>query len=109
MGMNVKAFSGFDSSQAQIKEMEEHVMATRTAWLNWSSRGSEWVLRLYEDEGGWRYENSWKIEERGEDEDGNSLDVVSDAALCYLANLQDDGYRLKVTLDGNYTQRGMED
>lgn len=81
----------------------------RTAWLNWSEKGKEWVLRLYEDEGGWRYEDSWKVEERGEDEDGNSLDMICDSTLAYLANLQEEGWRIKITLNGNYTQRGMEE
>jgi len=75
----------------------------KTAWLNWSENGQEWVLRIWEGEG-WRYENSWKVEQRGEDEDGNSLDMVADSALCYLANLHDEGYEIKVTLNGNYHQ-----
>ena len=78
-------------------------MAEKTAWLNWNEQGKEWVLRLWEGDG-WFYEDSWKIEERGVDKDGNSLDVVCDNALCYLAGLHDEGYVIKVTIGGNYHQ-----
>lgn len=77
-------------------------MASKTAWINWSDRQDQWVLRLFDD--GWRFDNAWDVDHQGEDEDGDPIDFVSDSILCEIARLQDEGYEVKVTLNGDYRQ-----
>lgn len=83
-------------------------MAGKTAWLNWSEKEGAWVLRLWEGDG-WFFDSKWSVDYQGEDEDGNTVDLVDDSVLVAIANLQDEGYKVKVTLNGNYTQNGEDE
>ena len=82
-------------------------MAGKMAWLNWSEKEGAWVLRIWD--AGWRYDSTWSVDYQGEDEDGNTIDLVDDSLLVRMAELQDDGYRTKVTLNGDYRQNEADE
>lgn len=63
------------------------------AWINWSEKEQRWILSLWIDNE-WVFSKSWKVK----DEDYNGNGWVHETIICEIANLQNLGYDVKVTV-----------
>lgn len=82
--------------QEDLTRKDEKTMTNEMkmkALINWSEKEQRWILSLWIDNE-WVFSKSWKT--RDPDYNGNGL--VSDSIICEIANLQNLGYDVTVTV-----------
>ena len=65
----------------------------KKARLYWD--GAKWVLELFKDDS-WHFSKAWNVEQK--EKESYSIDIVNDSIVCEIANLQELGYDVRVSV-----------